>query len=132
MATNDAARHGLYAQLEHVLGHDHADTLMAYLPRDRAEEVATKSDIALLEERLSVRFDALDARFDQMDARFDRMDQRMDRTDDRADARFDRTDVRFDRMDDRMDQMQRFYVAAMVGSMTALTAIFSLVVAFFG
>lgn len=98
---------------------------MGYLPRDRADEVASKSEIARLEERLSVRFDAIDARFDQMDDRFDRMDDRMDRRD-------DRTDVRFGRMDDRMDQMQRFYVAATVGSMSALTAIFSLVVAFLG
>jgi hypothetical protein len=125
MASNDAARHGLYARLEHVLGNDHADTLMAYLPRDRADEVASKSDIARLEERLNTRFDAIDARFDQMDARFDRMEGR-------TEARFDRMDDRIDRMDDRMDQMQRFYVGAMVGSMTALTAIFSLVVAFLG
>lgn len=118
MASNDAARHGLYAQLEHVLGNDHADTLMAYLPRDRADEVASKSDIARLEERLNTRFDAIDARFDQMEGR--------------TDARFDRMDDRIDRMDDRMDQMQRFYVGTMVGSMTALTAIFSLVVAFLG
>ncbi len=100
MATNDAARHGLYAQLEHVLGHDHADTLMSYLPRDRNDEVATKSDIARLERRMDERFAAMERRFD--------------------------------RMDDRMDRMQRFYVGTTVGSMTALTAMFALVVAFFG
>ncbi len=46
----------------------------------------------------------------------------------RLEARFDRMEARFDRMEERMDRMQRFYVATTVGSMTALTAIFSLVV----
>lgn len=53
-----------------------------------------------------------------LESRFDRLENRIE--------------ARFDRMEDRMDQMQRFYVGTTVGSMTALTAIFSLVVAFFG
>ena len=45
------ARHALYSVLEEVLGHEHADTLMTYLPTQRSEEVATKGDIARLEQR---------------------------------------------------------------------------------
>ncbi len=62
---------------------------MTHLPRDPADQVATKADIARLE-------------------------------------------ARFDRLEDRLDSMQRFYVGTVVGSMTGLTAIFSLVVAFLG
>lgn len=40
-----------------------------------------------------------------------------------------RLEARFDRLEDKMDRMQRFYVGTVVGSMTALTAIFSFVVA---
>lgn len=62
---------------------------MTHLPRDPADQVATKADIARLE-------------------------------------------ARFDRLEDRLDSMQRFYVGTVVGSMTGLTAIFSLVVALLG
>jgi len=51
MASNDAARHALYSRLQEVLGPDHADELMIHLPRDQHDEVATKSDIALLDGR---------------------------------------------------------------------------------
>ncbi len=129
MASNDAARHSLYAQLEHVLGHEHADTLMSYLPRDRNDEVATRSDIARLEERMDQRFSAMEQRFDQ---RFVAMEERFDQRFTAMEQRIARMEGRFDRMEERMDRMQRFYVGTTVGSMTALTAMFSLVVTFFG
>lgn len=44
----------------------------------------------------------------------------------------DRIDSRFQAFDHRLDQMQRTLVVSIVGSMTALTAIFSLVVRFLG
>ena len=47
----------------------------------------------------------------------------------RLEARFE---ARFDRLEERMDRMQRFYVGTTVGSMTALTAIFTLANAFLG
>jgi hypothetical protein len=54
------------------------------------------------------------------------------RLEDRFDRLENRVNDRFDRLEERLDRMQRFYVGTTVGSMTALTAIFSLVVAFFG
>lgn len=99
MSPREPARHALYAQLEHVLGHEHADTLMTYLPQNPSDEVATKADIAV------VRSD-----FERLETRFERLEDR------------------FDRLEDKIDRMQRFYVGTVVGSMTALTAIFSLVV----
>jgi len=49
MSSTEPARHSLYSRLEDVLGHEHADTLMKYLPNDRADEVATKGDLSRLE-----------------------------------------------------------------------------------
>lgn len=46
----------------------------------------------------------------------------------RIGERLDRLDHRFDRLEDRMDAMQRTFVTALVGGMTGLTAIFSLIV----
>ena len=93
----------MYNRLEEVLGVSEADYLMSHLSREPSDQVATRSDIALLKADIS-----------------------------RLDARFDRLEARFDRMDDRLDRIQRFYVGTTVWSMTALTAIFTLVVTFFG
>ena len=61
-----------------------------------------------------------------MDLRFSATDIRLDRIEDR----FDRLEDRIESIGERMERMQRFYVGTTVGSMTALTAIFSLVAAF--
>lgn len=58
-------------------------------------------------------------------ADIDRLEMRFDRLEDRIDSRFQA-------FDHRLDQMQRTLVVSIVGSMTALTAIFSLVVRFLG
>ncbi len=107
MSAGDSARHALYTQLEDVLGRAHANTSMSYLPVDRSDQVATKADIARLEAHL-------DDRLDRVDVRMDRFEERMDR--------FGETLV----------SQQQFYSRSMVTAMVALTAIFSLVVAFFG
>ena len=62
MSNAEPARHALYAELERVLGVEHADTLMTHLPQHTPDNVATKGDIALL-----------DARFDRMEDRMDKM-----------------------------------------------------------
>ena len=109
MSSVEAARHALYSELERVLGSEHAKTLMNHLPQHPADEAATKADIARLEASTKADIARLEDRFDE---------------------RFSRLEDRFDRLDERMDRMQRFYVGTTVGSMTALTAIFSLVAAF--
>lgn len=105
MASNDAARHALYSQLEEILGSQNADTLMAHLPRDKSDEVATKSDI----DRLGTRFDRLEQRFDRLEEKFNN---------------------RFDQIYDVIVDQQKQYARMTLWSMTALTAIFSLVVTF--
>jgi len=62
MTNAEPARHALYAELERVLGVEHADTLMTHLPQHTSDDAATKGDIALL-----------DARFDRMEDRMDKM-----------------------------------------------------------
>jgi hypothetical protein len=96
MSAPEPARHALYAELQHVLGHEHADTLMTYLPHHRADEVATKTDIAAI----------------------------------RADMSAFSSEIRADikELRDIVREQQKFYVGTVVGSMTALTAIFALVV----
>jgi hypothetical protein len=42
--------------------------------------------------------------------------------------RFDGLEARFDRMDERFDRSQRFYVGVTFATLTAMTAIFSVVV----
>lgn len=71
MAVDERARHEPHRKLEEVLGPDQAATLMAHLPPVGWADVATKhdqillkGDLAQLEGRMLIRFDAQDARFD--------------------------------------------------------------------
>ena len=127
---------------------------MTYLPPEPGAQLATRSDVAVLEQRfdrleelLGLRFDAIDGRFrfvdqhfEQVDQRFEQVDQRFEQVDQRfeqVDGRLDRMDHRFETMDDRMYGLQdvirdqlRTYTVTMIGGMTALTAIFAALLAF--
>lgn len=103
MSAVEPARHALYSRLEDVLGPEHAETLMSHLPQHRVDEVATKGDIADLRGHSDERIDGIDARFDRLEDRLDRLEERMDR-------------------------QHRFYVGTTFGTLTAMTAIFSVVV----
>jgi polyhydroxyalkanoate synthesis regulator phasin len=72
---------------------------MTYLPQDRNDEVATKSDVAAVKDAIH-----------QLGARFDRLEDRSDR------------------LEVTMRDQLKTYTLTTVGSMTALTAIFALVV----
>lgn len=72
MAGDDRARTVLYERLDKALGNDAADTLMGYLPPVGWADVATKSDLALLQSdlrRIEARFPELEAR---LEAKFER------------------------------------------------------------
>jgi polyhydroxyalkanoate synthesis regulator phasin len=79
---------------------------MTYLPQDRNDEAATKSDVAAVRDAIH-----------QLGDRFDRLEDRSDRLEDR-----------FDRLEVTMRDQLKTYTLTTVGSMTALTAIFALVV----
>lgn len=48
MTIDERRRHGLYQELDGVLGTEHADTLMAHLPPTGWGDVATKDDLRLV------------------------------------------------------------------------------------
>jgi hypothetical protein len=77
MAIDERARHELHRKLEEVLGADEAATLMSHLPPVGWADVATKHDLAQLEDRVNMRFDMVDRRFEAIDLRFDAMDDSM-------------------------------------------------------
>ena len=75
MTVTEAERHELRQELGAVMGEGAVNTLMDSLPPMDWRELATKTDLATLEERMNARFDALrvemGAKFTAMDAKFD-------------------------------------------------------------
>jgi uncharacterized protein YicC (UPF0701 family) len=76
--------------------------------------LATKADVANLENKLvamgadmDLRFGAVDAKFDAVDAKFEAMDAKFEAMDAKMDAKFDamdaKMDAKFDAMDAKMD-----------------------------
>ena len=59
---DERTRFEMYLGLEEKLGTHVADTLMQHLPPIGWADVATKHDLAALEERISLRFDGLEER----------------------------------------------------------------------
>jgi hypothetical protein len=69
MSVDEHARHRLYLRLEEVLGSEEAGTLMKQLPPGGHANLATKHDLASLEERMALRMESLQH---QLEARIDR------------------------------------------------------------
>jgi hypothetical protein len=61
---DERARHELFLRLEQALGAASAETLMEMLPPVGWADVATRRDLAALEERMDLRFEALEQRFE--------------------------------------------------------------------
>src|SRR5436305_12121191 len=78
MVVDERSRHELYRRLEEVLGSEAATTLIEHLPPVGWADVATKHDLAALEQRIDLRFDRVDDRFARVDDRFTAMDERLD------------------------------------------------------
>ena len=76
MAVDERSRHELYRRLEEVLGPDAATTLIEHLPPVGWADVATKHDLAGLEERLDLRFARVDDRFTALEDRFAGLEER--------------------------------------------------------
>ena len=68
MAVSERSRRLLYERLEEVLGVGHGDVFMEYLPPAGWSEVATRQDLALLEQRMDSGFERMDMRFAQQSA----------------------------------------------------------------
>jgi len=82
MALDERARHELFLRLEQALGPESAETLMELLPPVGWADVATKHDLAALEERMNLRFELVDRRFEALEHRFEErfggLDQRFE------------------------------------------------------
>jgi hypothetical protein len=73
MTVHERARHRLYRKLEEVLGTEDAGTLMSHLPPVGFADLATKADLARLEERLTLKMESgLDSVEHRLSARIDR------------------------------------------------------------
>ncbi len=77
MSVTEAQRHHLFELVKSHYDDEAAETLMQLLPPVGWGDVATKHDIARLEQRL----DRVDQRFDRVDQRFDRVEERLDTLD---------------------------------------------------
>jgi hypothetical protein len=103
MAIDERARHELHRKLEEVLGPNEAATLMSHLPPVGWADVATKHDLALLEERMNLRFQSME----------DRIDGKLDRL---------RGDI-FDRMAQQSVTFLRATVLSIVGSVLTVASL---------
>lgn len=98
MVVDDRSRHELYRRLEEVLGVEAATTLIEHLPPVGWADVATKHDLASLEQRIELRFERIDDRFARVDVRFNALEERFNS----IDERFKGLDWRFEGLDDRL------------------------------
>jgi len=78
MAVSESARHELYATLEGLIGKEHVETLMGLLPPVGWADVATKHDLAQIEERMNLRSEATDSKLEGMESRMQAMESRME------------------------------------------------------
>ena len=115
MAPSKAQRLQLYEELVKKFGDEPAMTLMESLPPVDWHELATKDDLAALEERVNARFEVVDARFDalrvELGARIDTglAGVRGEVAELRGEmsamnARFEVVDARFDAVGHRIDK----------------------------
>lgn len=95
MVVDDRSRHELYRRLEEVLGLEAATTLIEHLPPAGWGDVATKQDLAHLEDRIELRFGRVDERFNGIEERFKGIEERIE-------ERFKGLDWRFEGLDERL------------------------------
>lgn len=69
MVVDERSRHELYRRLEEVLGPDAATTLIEHLPPVGWADVATRHDLAGLEQRIDLRFERVEERFERVEER---------------------------------------------------------------
>lgn len=119
MAITEQSRNVLYQRLEDVLGDEPAATLMEHLPSTGWRDVATKDDLAQLEERLTLRFDhdlirvesSLNERMSSLDRALTTRMNALEREMTELRLSFEQfcgtTDARFGEMDRRLGDMDR-------------------------
>ena len=112
MAVDERRRSELFRAASEALGEEPAATMFELLP-PAGVDVATKDDIARIEQRLDARIDGLEQR---LDGRIDGLEQRMD---DRFEAQRREMDARFAALDARLDRLRDEVVATFRGELVA-------------
>ncbi len=109
--------------VDHDLDREVADAILATMPPYDWHELATKTDLAVLEQRMDAQFtlvyERMDMRFALVDGRFDSMDTRFDG----MDRRLDGMDRRLDNMDSRLGgiaQEMRTILFTMIGLIVSI------------
>jgi hypothetical protein len=107
MSVTEESRHRLHQKLDETIGPEDATTLMEHLPPVGWADVATKTDLAHLEERLVARFEVVDAQIahqaEIMDHRFATVGVLIEG----IDERFEKLDKRLDDADQRQASLER-------------------------
>ena len=131
MTIDERARHELFLAAERSLGRPQTETLMALLPPVGWAEVATKHDLAALEERMSLRFDMVDQKFDMVDERFSSLEAQFGTRSEMVDQMFEMVDQKFDtqtayllgELDRRFNAQTRTLFLSLAGLMISLTTL---------
>ena len=123
MPVTEYERHQVFNWFEEHMGSERAATMMNLVPPVGWAEIATKHDLAELEDRLTARFDGrfgvLDGRFGVLDGRFEALDGRFEA----LDGRFEALEYRFDSKLDRLrSDLQRTFVTWLFLSQAAVIA----------
>jgi len=71
MAVTEESRYQLYKQLEETLGAEHSNTLMEHLPPVGWADVATKADLAALQDHVDSEIGSLRRDLEQLELRMD-------------------------------------------------------------
>ena len=128
MAISEEVRHRIYESFRASFGDEVANGMMEMLPPVGWADVATKHDLAALEERLDLRFGALEER---VDVRFAGLEERLDLRFALVDARFAQMDQRFylveARMGERLERALRVQSARFMTAMAAMFTAFSVI-----
>ena len=109
MSVTEEQRVALWQWLEEHMGKERAGTMMSLLPPSGWGDLATKQDLARLEERHETRFRGIDRRYADVDRRLDQVDRRLEQI-----------DVRIDGVQQAIVSSSQRYVAWLLASHAAL------------
>ena len=142
MTPTETQRHELRTRLSDVLPEGPVLTLMDSLPPMDWRELATKSDLAALEERIDAKFERIDAKFEVVDVRLEALRTELGAKIDTGltalsakidtgltdlnakfegvDAKFEVVDARFERVEARIDKRIALHTYVMLVGVAAM------------